>query len=252
MRSILLLLTIILVLFSCKKKPTEEVGNGTLNLRLTDSPALYEHLYLDIQEVQVNHSEKGWITVGPQVAGLYDILAYNNGIDTLLGTKSIQVGTISQIRLILGNSNSIVVNGITSAITVQGSAQSGLKININQEITANATINRWIDFDVAKSVVELGNGQYILKPVLRSYNEHENGRISGTILPGDAEPLVLAITGNDTIAAIPEADGSFKFSGLNGVYDIHFIPYNASYNGFSIYNQQVVAGQELFLGLLSF
>lgn len=247
-----LLLALVLILFSCKKKDIEDPGTGTLKLRLTDSPSLYEHLYLDIQEVQVNHSSKGWVTVGPEVTGIYDILAYNNGIDTLIGNMALQSGSISQIRLILGNNNSIVVNGITSPITIPGSAQSGLKINVSQAITKDVTVVRWIDFDVAKSVIELGNNQYQLKPVMRSYNENENGRISGTILPGDAEPLVLAIGGNDTITAIPEADGFFKFSGLNGNYDIHFITYNTSYTGFSIYNQQAVPGQELSLGLLSF
>jgi hypothetical protein len=248
----LLFVSLILFLTACHKKEITPAETGTLQLYLIDSPANYDHLFLDIQEVQVNHSELGWITVGPQSVGSYDILAYNNGLDTLFCTQTFQIGTITQIRLILGSNNTIVVNGVSHPITIPGSAQSGLKINVQQVIVANETVARWIDFDVAKSVVELGNGTYQLKPVLRSYNASENGIIKGAILPIDAQPLVIAIKGTDTLTAIPEMDGMFQFNGLNGNYSISFVPYNTNYTGFTLLNQQVVNGQILDLGLLSF
>lgn len=41
----------------------------------------------------------------------------------------------------------------------------------------------WLDFDAGRSVVEIGNGNYILKPVIRIYSEATSGAIKGSVLP---------------------------------------------------------------------
>ena len=245
------LLLLIFPFSSCKKK-TPEPKYGTLNIKLIDSPAQYDHVYIDIQQVKINHSELGWLNAGPTITGVYDLLDFNNGIDTLLFSNKIAVGKITQIRLVLGTNNTLVKDGITYALSVPGSAESGLKINVQEDITENGNVTRWVDFDAYRSIIQLGNGTYKLMPVLRSYNTNGNGIIKGSIIPLDADPLVYAISNGDTMTAIPENNGSFQFNGMNGIYDLYFVPFNTSYTGFSLLNQQVAGGQVLDLGAHSF
>jgi hypothetical protein len=91
-----------------------------------------------------------------------------------------------------------------------------LKFNVNQELAPDGSYTVWTDFDVAKSIVETGNGAYIVKPVIRVFTELTNGRIKGTVTPmsPDYSVIVTAMSATDTATAIPNEDGFFLMSGL--------------------------------------
>lgn len=245
------LLLIIILLYSCKKENEASQEFGSYILRLTDSPGEYEHVYIDIQDVSVNISGTGWVDIGPQTPGIYDLLTYNNGLDTLLSNATLPSGTITQIKLILGSDNTVVINGISHNLTVPSAQQSGIKINVSTTIPANGAVVQWIDFDAGKSIIELGNNNYQLKPVLRTFTENTNGRINGTVLPVDAQAYIMATQGNDTLFAIPEADGFFQFSGLAGTYQLDFIPVNNNYSSVTTYNNSVTGNQLLNIGVIT-
>jgi hypothetical protein len=251
MSRILPLLLITSLLYCCKKENQTTQEFGSYILRLIDSPGNYEHVYIDIQDISVNVSGTGWVDIGPQAPGIYDLLAYNNGLDTLLSNATLPSGTISQIRLLLGTNNTITVNGISYNLTIPSLQQNGLKINVNTSIPANGSVVQWIDFDAGKSIVELGNNNYQLKPVLRTFTENTNGKISGTLLPPDAQAYIRAIQGNDTLIAIPESNGFFQFSGLSGTYELDFIPDNPNYSSVITYNNSVSGNQLLNIGIVT-
>ena len=58
---------------------------------------------------------------------------------------------------------------------------------------------------MARSIMVTGNGQYKLKPVLRTFTLTESGAIRGNIQPQEAEATVYAIAGTDSLSAIPNA-----------------------------------------------
>ena len=192
---------------ACKKdnNPTNSNGSATVNMRLTDGPSVYDHVYLDIQQVEVTMDGGSAITLAPVRAGIYDIMDFRNGLDTLLVRATLPAGTIQQIRLILGNNNSVVVNGNSYAMSTPSAQESGVKLNLHQTFAANGAYDIWIDFDAGKSIVQTGNGGYKLKPVMRAYSTATNGRIKGYVLPLNAAATVYAISGTDTLSAIPNA-----------------------------------------------
>jgi len=250
-KSFYFILLLILCL-SCKKyKESEKEVYGSYILRLTDSPGEYDHLYIDIQQVSVNVDGIGWVDVGPQAPGIYDILSFDNGMDTLLVNASLPVGTVNQIRLKLGTNNSVVISGISHNLIVASSEQSGIKLNVNTGIYENSATVEWMDFDAGKSVIELGNGSYRLKPVLHSFSASNNGRINGMLLPAAALAHVEAIKGSDTLVAIPEDDGFFQFSGLQGNYKLRFVPSNQTYSEQTLMNNQVSGNQLISIGTIT-
>jgi hypothetical protein len=202
-------------LVSCKKEDEGgSTGNATLNMRLTDGPGDYDAVYLDIQKVEVTMAGSSAVSVTPVRAGVYDILRFRNGIDTLLAQTYIPAGTVNQIRLVLGPNNSVVVDGQTHALNTPSAQESGLKLNLNSKLEADKAYTFWIDFDAGKSINETGNGKYQLKPVIRAYTELTDGRIKGQVLPLTAGTTVYAVSGTDTFSAIPAADGRFMIRGL--------------------------------------
>ncbi len=239
-----ILLLLITTLSGCKKKEENFPQTGNFALHLTDSPADYDHIYLDIQSIEVNHASQGWIKIGPSTPGILDILRFNNTFDTLIANADIPAGNLGQLRIILGSNNTIVVNGTAKNLTIPSGGQSGLKININETIQTNATTEFWVDFKAGASIIELGNGNYHLTPVLRSFNGQTNGKLVGYVLPLNANAYVQLFRGTDTLLAIPEPDGFFGFSGVQGNnYNLRIVPTAGTYQDSIIPVLEIIGNQ---------
>ena len=157
-----------MVFISCSKDKTE--GTSRLNVRLTDAPTAYEEVNVDIREVRVKFSDdtlsnSGWVTL-TTYPGIYNLLAYQNGVDTLLGTGVFPLQVVKEIRFILGPNNTIKDAGVVYPLTIPSGSESGLKLKINKAL--HATLETIIiDFDAALSVKKEGPGDYKLRPVLK-------------------------------------------------------------------------------------
>lgn len=233
-------------------------GNSHLDVYLTDAPADYQAVWLDIQKVMVNTSsavltdeDSGWTEVPMVRPGLYNLLDFRNGTDTLLAGVDLPAGTVSQIRLVLGDDNSLVLNdGETVPLSTPSGQQSGLKLNIHSELVAGIPYALVLDFDAARSIVKAGNsGQYILKPVIRTFAKEAGGAMEGIVLPEEAKALVQAINGTDTLSAIPDSTGYFKFWGIaEGSYQlIYLADAESGYDNDTTDNVQITAGEVLKL-----
>jgi len=160
----------------------KDEDTGKINIRLTDFPMAVDAVNIDIQEVQFHRSsssdgadEAGWVTLENMNAGIYNLLDFTAGVDTLLASANVGVGKISQVRLILGENNTIVVDGETKDLEIPSSDVSGLKLNIHAEIVEGVPFTFWLDFDASQSVIVTGSGSYKLQPVIRVLYEKPAG-----------------------------------------------------------------------------
>lgn len=240
--SLIILLSIVF-LFSCKKD--DEAGSAQFQLRLTDSPGNYQEINIDFLEARVHIEEgPGWVSLNSN-AGIYDLLKLTNGTDTLIANAQLPVGTITQVRLILGSNNTIKVNDTLYDLKTPSAEQSGLKINVHQTLADDISYTLILDFDAAKSIVESGNGEYILKPVIRAIAQPLDGGIKGVIIPVSANPAVYAISGSDSVSTFPDATGNFLIKGLSaGNYNIYFAPATG-------YNDTTVTGVVVTTGVIT-
>ena len=227
MKNVLHLLFVITIISACS---SEDNSNARLEVRLTDAPGDYEEVNIDIQSVQVHttmeNTESGWKSLAIE-PGIYDVLKLTNGLDTLLGAIELPAGRVSQIRLILGENNSVKIDGITKALSTPSAQQSGLKLNVQADLVAGITYSVTLDFDAARSVVEKGNGGYSLKPVIRALSEATSGAITGVALPLESDPAVFAVNmSGDTVATAYTNDaGGFLLRALEpGTYTVKFSP----------------------------
>lgn len=153
-------------LSTCSK---DETNSATVfNLRMTDGPlADVQQVNIDLQRIVVTTNDgRDSFDLGTN-AGIYNLLDYQGGLDTLIGSAIILSETIHQVRLVLGSENSIMVDSVLYDLKTPSAQQSGLKVNVHENVAAIDTFNLLIDFDAEESVVEQGNGQYHLKPVIR-------------------------------------------------------------------------------------
>lgn len=238
------------LLFMASCNDSEDKGTATVNVRLTDGPAAYSAVNIDIQKIEIGVNG-GWVPLNFPKPGIYNLLDFKNGADVVLGQATLPEGNVSQMRMILGPNNSLVSNGVTYPLQTPSGEQSGLKFNWHQTLVSNGAYNVWIDFDAGRSIVKTGNGSYILKPVIRTFSELTNGQIKGYVQPQAAKAVVHAITATDTLAtAIPNPDGFYMFSGLpQGNYTVSYDADNSTgYVDENIGNVSVVFGQVTNLG----
>lgn len=244
MKYLQFLIPICLILGSCSE---DEAGNARLIVRLIDAPADYQEVNVDIQGIEVNVAENGngWNELEDTNTGVYNLLELTNGLSVVLADTEIPAGFISQIRLILGDENTLKMDDTIHELSTPSGQQSGLKIQLNTTLTAGITYEIFLDFDAARSVVEAGNsGKYNLKPVIRSYAEAQDGAITGVVLPLDASPAIYAIQGSDTITSTyTDASGVFLLQGLEaGTYTVGIDP-STEYQQSSVENVDVTIGE---------
>lgn len=228
------LLTFGAVLFySCSKDHSASAGKSKLQVYLTDGPGNYDEVVIDVKDVMINYSSdsvNGWQSLSNERMGSYDILKLVNGRDTLLGDAELNSAKIEQIRLILGTNNYVKVNGQIFPLQTPSAQQSGLKLNVHQTVNAGVTYKLLLDFDAARSIVQTGNGKYILKPVIRTSMQAVGGSIQGFVLPNTFNTAVYALQGTDTVAGTYTSGGSYMLKGLNeGSYTLAFSPTDTTY-----------------------
>jgi len=155
-----------LVFISCKK---DKEDTTTLNVRLTDEPTAFDEVNVDIKEVMVKFEKdttsNGWVTLATK-PGIYNLLAYQNGVDTLLATGTFPVQVVKEIRFILGPNNTIKDGGVVYPLVIPSGSESGLKIKFSKDMRATLE-TVIIDFDAALSIQKEGTGDYKLRPVLK-------------------------------------------------------------------------------------
>ena len=159
-------------------------------------------------------------------------------------------GKISQVRLKLGDQNSVKIDGETHELKTPSGQQSGLKLKIDATLTEGISYSVLLDFDAARSVVKAGNsGNFNLKPVIRVITAAVDGAIKGNVNPAAASPAVFAIIGEDTLGtSFANENGNFMILGLDAVtYNVSFAP-QSEYAEKTIENVEVAIGNVTDLG----
>ena len=228
----------------------------------------FSHVYVTITDVSANMSsmagdnDSGWVDLTPNLKNApkqVDLLGLANNqcfLASLGDAQQLQAGTYQQIRIILasdstsitsnacgnGSANCVQVSSDSSfhTLNLSSEAQTGIKIPASQiaggglTLKAGQTTDLDIDFQTCQSIVQEGNGQYRLKPVLHAGEVSTiSASINGTVLDASTSKPVTGMvwvaveqkdaSGVDRVvqSTNANADGTFVFCPLPaGTYDV--------------------------------
>jgi hypothetical protein len=243
------LLIALTMLTACVKESTSE-EKARLQIRLTDAPGNYDEVNVDIVGVEVTGAESGNISLNV-ASGIYNLLDLTGGADTLIATGDMLAGKLQQIRLILGPNNTVVVGGISYPLSTPSAMQSGLKLQAHKDLIPGVDYSILLDFDAGLSVVNQGNGEYSLKPVIRVIDQGISGSISGSVSPASALVPVVATDGVNSFSSYTDSSGVFLISGVTeGNYSLIVSPL-APLLPDTIFNVAVVNGQNTPVGVIN-
>lgn len=261
-----------LSLFSCDDSSNSN-ETSRLMVKMTDAPGDYDQVNVEVLDVMIkgnsDSDDNGWISIGDKSqvgeGKIYDLLKLTGGTNIMLTDSLVPSGKLGQIRLVLGDENTVVVDGESFNLTTPSAQQSGLKLLVNQSLTAGTTYEFLLDFDVDKSIVTTGNSSYILKPVIRVSTMEASGIIKGVVSPAvDYQVLASVQQGEKIFSAFvkiddkdgdsTDGDGAFQINGIpSGIYTLTLIPDPTSgKTPITVANVVVVNGQTTDVGNVSF
>jgi uncharacterized protein DUF4382/carboxypeptidase family protein len=220
--------------------------SGTINVKLVDGPITgYKEINVDILKVEIA-GDGGWITLG-EPNKVYDLLTLTGGVSaTLVNGKTIPAGHYTQMRLVLGSDNTIMLSdGTVADLTVPSGMESGIKLLVNFDVQPGTTRDVAIDFMAAHSVqvVETGTStQFILRPTITVVDNFlATGSVSGTFVDGSGAPLAAAEVTAQTLdgSGVPTVVRE-TLTATNGTYTLDLLPAGGTYY---VVSQPVVNGQ---------
>lgn len=265
---------------ACKKSNSAEAtaGKEQLSLYLTDGPGFFDNVFIDIRSVKVlvdtstntrRHDNDDWDDRGEHdqrrdssfiweslnfKAGVYDVLKFRNGADTVLAAAHIAVGSIRLIKIEIGTNNSVVKNGITYPVYLPASARNYILIKLKGDECERYESGKkrlWLDFDVARSIIQGSDNRFYIRPVFHFFVVSATGHLSGRVGPADAQAVITVFNGKDTAYALPNKEGYFKLRGLDdGKYSVFFNASNG-YRDTTITNVEVKAPGETNVGIIT-
>lgn len=230
------LLSVSVIIYSCQKgiAGTNPDKPHTVSIYLTDHQTpVFDSVFIDIQQLEVKLEDDtlpngGWVNLAIR-PGVYNILRFRNGLDTLFATGTLPNARIKKVRFTLGTQNSAMLNGQNYPLRVKDNdRQTVLNIESHNFEIINGQVRFWLDFDAGNSIQVDNSGPgnnhgYRLKSHIKIFSRSNSGRIEGRVLPQAAGAIVKAVIGSDTATAIPESDGEFKIVGLRaGTYQVIF------------------------------
>lgn len=188
--SILIAVCIFFVVSSCKKDNVENIpsvsdplsppamqGDASLKITLAANQSLkstttYDAVYVEILQISYHSSADTNISGGwndlETIPGIYNLMDYVVD-DTLIAFDTlVNAQTISQLRLVLGDSNTVMIDSVMFDLQTPSAQSSGLKLQVHTQMIPDSAYVIMLDFDPEQSVKQLGNNKYKLRPVIRT------------------------------------------------------------------------------------
>ena len=190
--------------------PAESPSN--LRISITDAPSMdLKSVFVNVDhaELLVNSGGANGRLIVAQGLGLVDLMQLRSGVLLPMQDLNLAAGTeITGIRLVLKGDNNYSIKADDSRCEMQtpSGQQSGIKIHLAQPFTleSGASYSMIMDFDAGKSVVVKGNGDCLLKPVLKLLSVQKADDFPIQIVPvtdgtdANVDPVGTPAPGTDT------------------------------------------------------
>ena len=167
---------------ACSDSPSSpSLSGGNFNVRLRDTPfSDAKAVLVTFSSIRAHRSESDW-TVVPFVnaatARTCDLKKLETSED-VLGSAALPAGHYTQVRLVVQSATLFFDNASTgsacaSTITPPAGASSTLEIPSGEvkltrefDLTSSSAITMLLDFDGGQSIRLIGNGRYMMSPVV--------------------------------------------------------------------------------------
>jgi hypothetical protein len=163
-------------------------GFGTLSMDIVDAKPLIPddptELWLYFDAVYMHSPGGGWVSLSlPEKPFRINLLAFYNDHTTQIVTPSrVAAGKITQIRFEISRAEMVVSGSVHNIDLDVSSGTLKTDVPVDHEVVADGSVHLVSHFDLSRSIVATGSGEYKIKPVIHIFDEVQEGAtICGSI-----------------------------------------------------------------------
>lgn len=252
--------------------PTAAEPTGSFTLTLVDlaaaeaglksapTAAVYDDLVLMLRGISAHRAAgdalDGWYgsEFAPSGTSFQDLATE---LGQLIAEAELPIGRYNQVRLLLADGSYVMVDGEQFPLVIPSGLSSGIALHHDFEIVEGRTYDATLDFELGRSVLLTGAGQYVLKPRIRVVERVvialQVGTIAGVVQPTAAGATVSVEVDGKIVSAVADPiSGRFELPGLPvGVYTVDLVPAEGTrYPSISVPSVPVASGETTDLGTI--
>ena len=173
MRSVRLIIIALSIvsLYSCSKEYETKTfpDSALVTIKLQGLSSSLSNANIDISDIQFQmkadpSEEDAWKSLQTVNMGVHDLVQVTGSqVVTLVDFDEIELGRIFGLKLILGDNNSVVKNGVSYDLIMNTDAQNEVINIVDKDIVANMLYEFIVEFDIEASV-QVSQGAAYLNP----------------------------------------------------------------------------------------
>lgn len=197
-------------------------NRSLVNVLLVDAPGDFDQVWIEVLGVELlpagvrgSAENANWINLPYQAPS--NTVRISDLVDDqrlLIGRTEIQSGTISGIRLQLGQEMYLIQGENRTDLIADPDLDALLELDLDIHLEPGLSYDLYLDFDLAQSVRQGQGDTFHLVPKLRAFVTEQTAAIQGTVLPRGILPHIFVINSTDTLSTLTGSTGGFYFKGL--------------------------------------
>jgi hypothetical protein len=180
-KTLLISLLAIVLFSSCsKEEETTPIENSLVNVKLSGTQTQLSRFNLDVLDVQLRVLEdetdpNAWISLNAINTGIHDLTNFTgNKVITLVDFEQVPSEFIYNIKLVLGDENSVVKNNIEYIIDIEAEYNNASVNILEKQLVETKLYEFTIEFNIDESVQFSSQNEVKLNPkmntLMRLYN----------------------------------------------------------------------------------
>ncbi|MFK7780875.1 DUF4382 domain-containing protein [Psychroserpens sp.] len=180
-KSLLFSVIALVLLSSCsKEEDSDYIENSLVNVKLVGTETQLNRLNLEILDVQLRiledeTSPNAWLSLNTINTGIHDLTNFtDNQFITLVDFEQVPAEFIYNIKLVLGNDNSVVKNHVEYIVDIESEYNNSSVNVLEKQLVENKLYEFTIELDIDESIKFPSQNEAVLTPkmntMMRLYN----------------------------------------------------------------------------------
>jgi hypothetical protein len=180
-KSLLISFLAIVLLTSCtKEEESTPFDNSLVNVKLVGTPTQLSSFNLEILDIQLRVLEdetdpNAWLSLNTINTGIHDLTNFtDNHVINLVDFKQVPSEFIYSIKLVLGDENSVVKNGVEYSLDIASEYENASVNILEKQLLENKLYDFTIELNIDESVRFSSPNEVKLDPkmntLMRRYN----------------------------------------------------------------------------------
>ena len=174
-KTLLLSLAVLVLISSCTKEDdSSALENSLVNVRLVGTQTQLSRFNLEILDVQLRVLEdetdpNAWLSLNAINTGIHDLTNYTgNELISLVDFEQVPSEFIYSIKLVLGDENTLIKNGVQYAVDVEAEYSNALVNILEKQLVENKLYDFTIELNIDESVRFSSENEVKLDPKMNT------------------------------------------------------------------------------------